>query len=71
LRSWVYNLPFYFRYVDDIVTAVPSNRIQDILNMFNLFHPRLQFTIEVEGNKLNFLDVTITKNKNNFEFDWF
>jgi len=30
---------------------------------------RLQFTVEVGGYRLNFLDVTIIKNKNNLEFD--
>ncbi|XP_011701227.1 PREDICTED: uncharacterized protein LOC105457947 [Wasmannia auropunctata] len=32
---------------------------------------RLKFTLEIGGNKLNFLDVTIIKNNNKLEFDWF
>ena len=39
-----FQLPFYFRYVDDIVMAVPSDMIDFILTTFNSFHPRLQFT---------------------------
>jgi len=31
----------------------------DILDIFNFFHPRLQFTMEKGVNNLNFLDVTI------------
>jgi len=37
------------------------NKVQEILNMFNSFHLRLQFTIKVEGDKFNFLDVIIIK----------
>jgi len=50
--------------------AVPSNSIDDILDIFNSFHSRLQFTLEIEGKKLNFLDIIMTIN-NNIKFDWF
>ncbi|XP_072764661.1 uncharacterized protein, partial [Anoplolepis gracilipes] len=65
-------LPFYFRYVDDIVLAVPPSTLDTILNIFNSFHPRLQFTIE-EGvnNQLNFLDITIILKDGLVEFNWF
>jgi len=53
--------PFYFRYVDDIAMAIPSDSINKALNIFNKFHPRLQFTLEVGGDRLNFFDVTIMK----------
>jgi len=62
-------LPIYFRYVDDILLAAPSDSVNDIVNTFNSFHPRLQFTLEVGGDKLNFLDVTIVKLNGNLEFD--
>jgi len=35
-------IPFYFRYVDDIVTAIPNHLIEKFLGVFN-FHSRLQF----------------------------
>jgi len=35
------------------------------------FYPRLQFTIEIDGCNLNFLDVTIMKNNNILEFDFY
>jgi len=41
----------------------------EMLNSFNSFHSRFQFTIEFGNDKLNFLDVIIKNNK--FEFDWF
>jgi hypothetical protein len=64
-------LPFYFRYVDDIVMAVPNNLTDFILLTFNSFHPRLQFTIEIGGDIINFLDITIIKKNNGLEFDWY
>ena len=32
---------FYYRYVDDIYTAIAPSKIDDLLEQFNLFHPRL------------------------------
>ena len=34
------------------------------VNNFNNFHPRLKFTVELDGNSLNFLDVTLIKKDN-------
>lgn len=67
-----FNLPFYFRYVDDVALSVPSSGLDLTLNSFNSVHPRLQFTLE-EGvdNRLPFLDVTIIVNNNIIEFDWY
>ena len=44
LMSLGFTLPFFYRYVDDIACAIPSNKAVHILNTFNSFHPRLQFT---------------------------
>jgi len=43
-----------------------------VLQTFNSFHPRLQFTIE-EGvdNRLNFLDITFIIENNVIYFDWY
>jgi len=70
LENLGYTLPFYFRYVD-IDTDIPVNQIDNILNNFNSFHHRFQFTMEIRGDKLDFLDVTIIKNDNKLELDWF
>jgi len=64
-------VPFYYRYVDDIATAVHRTQQKRLLNIFNSFHPRIQFTMEIGGTSLNFLDVTIINNDNRIEFDWF
>lgn len=60
------HLPFYFRYVDSIVMAVSNNLIDFTLMKFNFFHPRMQFTVKREGDKINFLNITIKNN--NFSF---
>jgi len=57
--------------VDDIAMAIPPDLVTKILNIFNSFHPRLQFIVEMGGDRLNFLDVTIIKNNNNLEFNWY
>jgi len=36
-----FRLPFYFRYVNDILTAVSKTAIDSIVDQFNVHHPRL------------------------------
>jgi len=60
---------FYFRYVDDIAMAIPADSLEITLNIFNSLHPRLQFTAEIGGEMLNFLDIAIIKNNNHLEFN--
>ncbi|XP_018364720.1 PREDICTED: uncharacterized protein LOC108762281 [Trachymyrmex cornetzi] len=62
---------FYYRYVDDIVLCLPTTEVEGILERFNSFHPRLQFTIEVGGNAINFLDTTIMFRNDGLIFDWY
>ena len=38
--------PLYFRYVDDILTAVRKSDLPDLLNNVNQLHPSLKFTHE-------------------------
>ena len=69
LMSLDLDMIFYYRYVDDICIAIAPSKIDDLLEQFNLFHPRLQFTSEIGGDEINFLDVTISINGNSFTFD--
>lgn len=65
-------LPLYFHYVDDIILAAPPSFFSSVLNTFNPFHKRLQFTIEISNdNCINFLDVTIKLNGGIFLIDWY
>jgi len=42
-------LTLYYRYVDDIVMAGPSDKIDLILTTFNEYHERLKFTLNTIG----------------------
>jgi len=70
LRSVNFPIPIHYRYVDNILMAVPYDKVNYILNAFNNFHPRLQFTLEVGGKKINFLD-TIILDQNRLKIDWY
>lgn len=60
ITSLNYQLPFYKRYVDDILTTVHKENLDNLLHSFNQFHPRLNFTSEVErDNKISFLDMSL------------
>jgi len=66
------SLPIYYRYVDDILLAAPTNQLENILTVFNSFHNRLQFTLEISSNDMiNFLDVTIFLDDRKIMFDRF
>ena len=62
-------LPFYYRFVDDILLAAPASSVKSILDIFTSQYPRLQFTVKVGGDRLNFLDVTVIKDKELIKFN--
>jgi len=65
-------LPFYYRYVDDIIMAAPSDKVLQILHIFNNYHDHLKFTIEYENNHcLNFLDLSLSIIDNKIYINWF
>ena len=60
LASLKCNVTFYKRFVDDCITCFPKNLHVYILEHFNSFHPKIQFTMETEKEgALNFLDMTV------------
>jgi len=71
LKNLSFIPPFYTRYVDDIALAAPFTQLNDLLNKFNSFHPRLNFTIEVGGSSLNFLEVSMINKNGHLTFDWY
>lgn len=72
ISSLLFFLPFYIRYVDDIVLAGPRLQISHILQTFNSFHKRLRFTVDLsKNNSINFLDTTIIINNSYIEFNWY
>ena len=65
LSNLDFEVPVYFRYVDDIFIVVPNTHVDHILQIFNTNPLNIEFTLEKEFNRaVNFLDVTITKKQN-------
>lgn len=65
------NFIFWYRYVDDIITCfIGTNRqLNHFLEFINSLHDNIKFTIELEtNNSINFLDLTIQKLNNKFDF---
>jgi hypothetical protein len=56
----------YFRYFDDIVIIYNDTftNINEVLSESNILSPSLNFTLKMEGNKINFLDITILQHLN-------
>ena len=62
----------YYRYVDDILIIYDENRtnIEEIQKSFNDITTGLHFTLErEEEQKINFLDLTITRTEHGFSYD--
>lgn len=53
---------FWARYVDDIICIYNCNAtcLQAFLDTLNSYHPNIKFTLEVGGNNINFLDLSIS-----------
>jgi len=65
LNSINVQLPFYYRYVDDIVFATQDTNVSYILETFNNYHQRIKFTMERENNRcLRFLDLLLIVKNN-------
>ena len=62
----------YFRYVDDILLICNKHiiDINDTVTLFNSLSPILKFSLEVEtNNRLNYLDLTVIKDRNGFSYE--
>jgi hypothetical protein len=44
----IIDLTFWFRLIDDTISAVDSSQVQSFLNYLNSVEPSLQFTHEIE-----------------------
>ena len=58
------NAKLYFRYMDDIIRDISSNKLQEKLQEINSYHESLKFTQEEESDGiLPFLDMSIRHNE--------
>ena len=63
---------FYFRYVDDMIMCINKKPIDLVLENFNTYNKKLQFSYELEQDKkINFLDITLIRYNNTIITDWF
>ena len=61
LATYSETLPLWLRYVDDTITAVHENKIDEFHEHLNEQNTNIQFTKEIEGNgKIPFLDCLVT-----------
>jgi len=62
---------FYIRYIDDITLAAPCTLLNELLEKFDFFRPKLKFTMKIGGILLNFLKLTFINRDRKLIFDWF
>ena len=62
----------YLRYVDDVILCIPKDKIKHVLEVFNCYQQKLQFTIEIEKDKkIPFLDLQLIRDNNKIITDWY
>ena len=67
-----FELPFIHVFVDDIITAIPKGRSNEVLTAFNSIDPHIDFTIEFEKHcTLPFLDMLIIRDENKIVTKWY
>lgn len=73
LNKLKFTFSFYYRYVDDILLAVCKKEVDFLVDIFNSYHLRLKFTVELEKDRsINFLDTTISTIVNNsLKLNWY
>ena len=60
LENSPYEPLFWKRYVDDVITSLPKNQVQNFLQYINSIDENIQFTCEMETNfEIPFLDLLI------------
>ena len=65
LATYSETLPLWLRYVDDTITAVHENKIDEFHEHLNEQNTNIQFTKEIEENgKIPFLDCLVTRENN-------
>ena len=65
LATYSETLPLWLRYVDDTITAVHTNKIDEFHEHLNKLNTSTQFNKEIEDNgKIPFLDCLVTRENN-------
>ncbi|XP_043479904.1 uncharacterized protein LOC122509736 [Leptopilina heterotoma] len=63
---------FYFRYVDDTILAVKKEHVNLVVDTFNSYNQKLQFTVEKEKEySIKFLDLNLVRDNNKIITNWY
>ncbi|XP_075150777.1 uncharacterized protein LOC142224885 [Haematobia irritans] len=72
LREKNIHIKYISKYVDDILAIIKMDEKDEILKVFNSYHTKIQFTIEMEHNKqIAYLDTKLHHREGEIKFDWF
>jgi hypothetical protein len=65
LNKLPFEVPFCYRFVDDLLLAIPADQVETTVDTFNSYNGFIKFTVELEKNGvLPFLDMEIHRNEN-------
>ena len=68
LATYKHTLPFWFRYVDDTITALPEDEIDEFHKHINEQNSHIQFTKEIEEDgAIPFLDCLVSRDNNKLQ----
>lgn len=59
IPSLPFNVPFVKKYINNLILAVPNNKTNETLILFNRYNPKIQFTIELVHREIAFLDILL------------
>lgn len=65
---------FWVTYVDDHLTSIPREMIDILAQKLNSFHPKVQFTVEMQNEEtksINFLDTTVFNRQPKLITKWY
>ena len=66
------NAKLFSRYMDYIIRSIKSSEIDSVLQMINMLHPSLNFTIERESDScLPFLDMLVIRKDQKLSSTWY
>lgn len=72
LRNKNIHIKFITKYVDDIFLVINIDDKTKILDAFNGYHHKINFTIELEKErKISYLDTTLHRQDDKISFDWY
>ncbi|XP_055604770.1 uncharacterized protein LOC129753003 [Uranotaenia lowii] len=61
-RTLDFQIPVLRKYVDDLLLALPREHVEKVREKFNQYHPKIQFTVEIESNcRLPYLDLVLIR----------